>query len=108
MSEGLIQRCAKKQIRVSRFGGPEVLELVDAPVPVPGPGQAVVRVAYANVNPTDAGARTGHSPRGPLELPLTPGWDLAGTVSAVGDGVEDLQVGYLHASPHASQHVSIL
>ncbi len=82
-----------KQVRVSRFGGPEVLEVVDAPVPEPGPGQAVVRVAFANVNPTDMAARVGHSPRGIPDLPLTPGWDLAGTVSAVGEGVEDLQPG---------------
>ena len=82
-----------KRICVERFGGPEQLRVVEAPVPVPGTGQAVVAVEFATVNPTDLGVRVGQSPVGTPRLPFTPGWDLTGTVSAVGDGVADLAAG---------------
>jgi NADPH:quinone reductase-like Zn-dependent oxidoreductase len=80
-------------IEVSRAGGPEVLQLVERPDPQPGRGEAVVRVRAANVNPTDLGARQG---RGPREMPAPPyvlGWDFAGEVTAVGDGVDQVSVG---------------
>ena len=65
---------------VSAFGGPEALHLAEWPDPEPAPGEVVVRIAAANVNPTDLATRAGvHSPPG-LTLPYVPGWDLAGTV----------------------------
>ena len=74
---------------VTQAGGPEVLELQEVPDPQPGPGEAVVRLEAANVNPTDLGARQGMFPPGfgidgP---PYTLGWDLAGEVLSVGEGV---------------------
>jgi NADPH:quinone reductase-like Zn-dependent oxidoreductase len=78
-------------IVVTEPGGPEVLRPEDRPDPRPGPGQAVVRLAAANVNPTDLAARQGMFPPGfgidgP---PYVLGWDLAGEVVAVGEGVAD-------------------
>lgn len=80
-----------KAIVVTEPGGPEVLKAEDRPDPEPGPGQVVVRLAAANVNPTDVGARQGLFPPGfGIEgPPYVLGWDLAGTVVAVGEGVSD-------------------
>ncbi|MGD0199000.1 MAG: NADP-dependent oxidoreductase [Solirubrobacteraceae bacterium] len=80
-------------IEVSELGGPEVLRWVERPQPVPAAGELVVRVAAANVNPTDLGARVGRFPRGAVAPPFVLGWDLAGTVAALGAGVEDFAVG---------------
>jgi NADPH:quinone reductase-like Zn-dependent oxidoreductase len=78
-------------IVVTEPGGPEALVPEDRPDPVPGPGQVVVRLAAANVNPTDVGARQGLFPPGfGIEgPPYVLGWDLAGEVVAVGEGVAD-------------------
>lgn len=80
---------------VTDFGGPEVLRAGERPRPVPGPGEVVVDIAAANVNPTDLGARSGAVRRRAPNLrpPFVPGWDLAGVVSAVGDGVARYAVG---------------
>lgn len=78
-------------IVVTEPGGPEVLKAEDRPDPTPGPGQVVVRMAAANINPTDIGARHGMFPPG-FDIdgpPYVLGWDLAGTVVAVGEGVAD-------------------
>jgi len=75
-------------------GGPEVLELGEAPVPEPGPTEIRVRVAAAGVNPVDWKTRAG---RGMAKVigppPFTVGWDVAGTVDAVGPGVTRFSVG---------------
>jgi NADPH2:quinone reductase len=72
-----------------RTGGPEVLELVERPVPEPGPGEVLVRISRAGVNPTDWKARRGpaDSAGDPVDPPQVPGQDGAGTVEAVGEGV---------------------
>lgn len=73
-------------------GGPEVLEVHTAPDPEPGPGEVRVRVGAAGVNPVDGAVRGGYWPiLG--EPPFTVGWDVAGTVDAVGAGVTALAVG---------------
>jgi NADPH2:quinone reductase len=73
----------------SEPGGPEVLRLVERPVPEPGPGEVRVRVAVSGVNPTDWKAR-----RAPLAFPeVVPGQDGAGTIDAVGQGVPASRVG---------------
>jgi NADPH:quinone reductase len=77
----------------TRFGGPEVLELVDQTLPAPGADEVLVHVAYAGVNPIDVMTRTGGGVAGLLTLPFTPGWDLAGTVEAVGSQVSTLGAG---------------
>jgi NADPH2:quinone reductase len=81
-----------RAVEVTELGGPEVLKLAEREDPAPGPGQVVVRVRAANVNPTDLGARAG-SGRAVPDPPFVLGWDLAGVVAAVGDGVEDFEEG---------------
>ena len=78
--------------RIERFGGPEVVELEDVPVPEAGPGEVLVRVAAAGVAPWDAIIREGRSKVSPPP-PLTLGSDLAGIVERVGTGVTGLQAG---------------
>jgi NADPH:quinone reductase-like Zn-dependent oxidoreductase len=79
-----------KAIQYRRFGGPEVLELVDLPDPTPGAGQIRVAVRAAGVNPIDWKLRSGI--RGG-DLPQTTGRELAGAVDALGGGVSDVAVG---------------
>src|SRR6185437_6278856 len=81
-----------KAIQVSEFGGPEVLKLVEIPVPRPEAGQVLVRVRAAGVNPYDTYMRTGTYAIKPA-LPYTPGSDAAGVVEAVGAGVSRVQQG---------------
>ena len=80
-------------VEVSEPGGPEALEWVERPDPVAGPGQAVVKISAANVNPTDIGARSGRFSRQPVAPPYVLGWDFAGEVSELGDGVGEVAVG---------------
>ncbi len=79
-----------KAVVVSRFGGPEVLGVADLPEPAPGPGEVRIRVAAATVNPADIALRAGSFGGQP---PLVPGWELAGTVDAVGEGVAEPRIG---------------
>lgn len=70
------------------IGGPEVLEIGRAPVPEPLPTEIRVRVAAAGVNPVDWKTRAGSGMAAVLgPPPFTVGWDVAGTVDAVGPGV---------------------
>ena len=82
-------------IEVTAFGGPEALHVVERPDPVAAPGQVLVRVRAANVNPTDLSVRDGSVVRRNPKVtpPVVPGWDLAGEVAAVGDGVTGLTPG---------------
>ncbi|WP_405885908.1 NADP-dependent oxidoreductase [Streptomyces longwoodensis] len=83
-----------KAVRFHEYGGPDVLVHEDVEQPVPGPGQVRVRVAATSFNPVDGNIRAGFM-QGPIPvvLPHTPGIDLAGTVDALGEGVEGLAVG---------------
>lgn len=73
------------------FGGPEVLEVVDVERPDPAAlagGEVLVRVAAAGVNPVDTQTRRGEAVAGLMGgFPFTVGWDLAGTVEALGPDV---------------------
>ncbi len=76
-------------IRISRWGGPEVLELVDdAPVPEPGDGEVLIRVARAGVNFADTHARE-NSYLARYELPMVPGAEVAGVVVRSGEGFQE-------------------
>jgi NADPH:quinone reductase-like Zn-dependent oxidoreductase len=79
-----------KAIQFSRFGGPEVLELVELPDPHPGPGQIRVGVRAAAVNPIDWKVRRGMMGG---ELPQRTGREVAGVVDEVGEGVNDVSSG---------------
>lgn len=90
-----------RAIRITRLGGPEVLELDEVPVPAPGPGQARVRHTAIGVNFIDTYFRSGVYPLS--QLPHGLGQEAAGVVDAVGEGVEDVRPGqrvaYLSSVP---------
>jgi NADPH:quinone reductase len=77
-------------IRVQEHGGPEVLALAQTDAPRPGPGEVLVQLAAVGVNFVDTYFRTGLYPR---PVPYTPGGEGAGTVVAVGEGVDTPEVG---------------
>jgi NADPH:quinone reductase-like Zn-dependent oxidoreductase len=79
-----------KAARFSQFGGPEVLEIVDLPDPHPGPGQIRIAVRAAGLNPSDWKKRQGLMDR---ELPQTLGYEAAGVVDELGEGVADVAIG---------------
>ena len=79
-----------KAVRFSKFGGPEVLEIVDLPDPHAGPGQVRIAVRAAGVNPSDWKKREGLMDP---ELPQTLGYEAAGVVVELGEGVTDVAVG---------------
>jgi NADPH:quinone reductase-like Zn-dependent oxidoreductase len=82
-------------IAYDRFGGPEVLTLrEDLPEPPVGPDTVLVRTHAAGVNPVDVGIREGNlAGFFPHHFPIVPGWDLAGTVEAVGPAITDFAPG---------------
>ncbi|HYR43091.1 MAG TPA: NADPH:quinone reductase [Terriglobia bacterium] len=81
-----------KAIRVSDFGGPDVLKVQEVPDPKPDSGQLLVRVRAAGVNPADTYIRAGAYARKP-SLPYTPGMDASGIVEAVGPNVKRFKPG---------------
>jgi NADPH:quinone reductase-like Zn-dependent oxidoreductase len=83
-----------RAVQYARYGGPEVLEIVEREDPQPGPGQVRLAVRAASVNPIDWKLRSGSmaSSDAPAR-PVIGGVDLAGTVEAVGDGVTGIGVG---------------
>jgi NADPH:quinone reductase-like Zn-dependent oxidoreductase len=83
-----------KAIVVHQYGGPEVLKFEDYPDPVPGSGEVLVRVAAASVNPIDYKRRAGLTKDFyPMQFPSLIGVDIAGTVVAIGPGVEGFSTG---------------
>lgn len=83
-----------RAVGVTRAGGPDVLAVVEVPLPVPRPGQVRIRVHAAGVNPADFGIRE-LGDRGIMSgpPPWVPGMDAAGTVDLVGEGVSRLAAG---------------
>lgn len=84
-----------RAIVVTEHGGPEVLNLADVEDPQPGPGEVVIELAAAGVNFRDTYEREGIYPK---KLPSVLGAEGAGRVTAVGEGVTDVQVGDIVAS----------
>src|SRR6202012_112993 len=85
-----VSRRLVKAARFSRFGGPEVLEIVELPDPHAGAGQIRIAVRAAGVNASDFKKRQGLMDP---ELPQTIGYEAAGIVDELGDGVTDVAVG---------------
>ncbi|MEU8295536.1 NADP-dependent oxidoreductase [Streptomyces pseudogriseolus] len=83
-----------KAVRFHEYGDPSVLRHEDVEQPVPGAGEVRVRVAATSFNPVDGNIRGGFM-QGPIPvtLPHTPGIDVAGTVDALGEGVDGIAVG---------------
>lgn len=94
-----------KAVVVEQFGGPEVLQVRERPVPEPGAGEVRVRLAAVGVNPVETYIRSGSYGQVP-ELPYVPGNDGAGTIDAVGEGAGGLQVGerVFVAAAHAKRN----
>ncbi|QUW92344.1 MULTISPECIES: NADP-dependent oxidoreductase [unclassified Streptomyces] len=83
-----------RKVSFAEFGGPDVLQLVDAEEPRPGPGEIRVAVRAAGVNPVDWRIREGQVLGAhPVELPSGVGIDAAGVVDEVGEGVTGVEVG---------------
>ncbi|MBW8910384.1 MAG: NAD(P)H-quinone oxidoreductase, partial [Sphingomonas sp.] len=81
-----------KAIDPDQPGGPEVLRIVDRPVPTPGEGEVLIRVAAAGINRPEVLQRMGAYPP-PPGAPSIPGLEVAGTIVATGPGVERDLVG---------------
>jgi NADPH2:quinone reductase len=81
-----------RQIRFAGPGGPEVIRLETAPVPQPRPGQVLIEVAAAGVNRPDCIQRSGAYPPPPGATDV-PGLEVSGRIVAIGEGVEELEVG---------------
>jgi NADPH:quinone reductase-like Zn-dependent oxidoreductase len=83
-----------RAVQVTRFGGPEVLRLVEVERPAPISTEVLVRVIAAGVNPVDCKTRRGEGvSRWVGPPPFTPGWDVCGVVEAMGYGVTRFKVG---------------
>lgn len=86
-----------KAIRMSKQGGPEVLEYKDVEIGKPSKGQALVNIKAAGINYIDIYQRNGTYP---IKLPYIPGLEGSGIVEAVGEGVSSVKVGdrvaYVH------------
>lgn len=79
-----------KAIQIQQAGGPEVLQLVDLPIPVPGPGQVLIRVEAIGMNFIEIYFRKGQYK---ATFPLVPGTEAAGTVEECGTGVTNFKPG---------------
>ncbi len=88
-----------KAIRIHENGGPEVLRFEEIPAPRPGDGEALVAVEAIGVNFIEVYVRLGWYP---ATLPVTPGGECAGTVTAVGPGVTAVKPGDRVATVNAS------
>lgn len=83
-----------RKVSFAEFGGPDVLQLIDAEEPHAGPGRIRIAVRAAGVNPVDWRIREGQKLGAhPTELPSGVGLDAAGVVDEVGEGVEGVEVG---------------
>jgi putative PIG3 family NAD(P)H quinone oxidoreductase len=81
-----------KAILLDKFGGPEVLEIGDTAKPEPGDAQVLIKVEATSVNRADTIQRMGHYPAPKGESPLL-GLEVAGTVDAIGPGVQGFERG---------------
>jgi NADPH:quinone reductase-like Zn-dependent oxidoreductase len=81
-----------KSLYITRYGGPEVLEVRESPDPMPAPGEVLVQVAHAGLNFADISARVGLYPDAP-KPPVVVGYEVAGRVKSIGAGTANLKVG---------------
>ena len=83
-----------RAVRFDKYGGLEVLQVLEVERPTPGPGKVLVRVKAAGINPGEASIRKGlFADRWPAIFPSGQGSDLAGIVEEVGSGVANVAVG---------------
>jgi len=102
-----------RAVRFDRYGGPEVLKVVEVPRPQPGQGEVLVRVKAAGINPGEASIREGRMhERFPATFPSGQGSDFAGVVEEVGAGVErwrpgDEVIGFSDARSSQAELVAV-
>jgi NADPH:quinone reductase-like Zn-dependent oxidoreductase len=83
-----------RHVRISRFGGPEVLQLVEeSAIPEPGPGEVRIKVLAAGTGFTDTMIRRGRYPDFKGPVPFTPGYEIVGLIEKAGPGVVTPQEG---------------
>lgn len=82
-----------KAVVFKEFGGPEVLQYVDLPIPIPDPGQVLVKMRAAGVCKADWRVRTGRSQWLTCPFPVTIGYEMAGTIAGLGPGVQGFSLG---------------
>lgn len=82
-----------KAIRFDHHGGPEVMQVIEAPIPTPKPDELLIRMSWAGVSRPDKLMRTGTYPWTKEILPFYPGLYGAGTVAALGENVSGYHVG---------------
>lgn len=82
-----------RAIVYTEIGSPAVLHLIEVPDPVAARGEVVVRIEAAGANPIDAKLRGGKRPSPPITEPRPVGFDGAGVIEALGEGVDDFAVG---------------
>src|ERR1700730_7148803 len=88
------RRPMSRAVRFDRYGGIDVLRVVEVDRPVPGPGQVLVQVKAAGINPGEAALRQGGlAARWPGPFPSGQGSDLAGIVTQLGDDAEGFAMG---------------
>ena len=81
-------------VQVRRFGGPEVLEVVDAPLPTAGRGEVRVRILASGLEYTDVVIRRHLYPQTMLRRPpFVLGYDVVGEIDQIGEGISGFQLG---------------
>lgn len=82
-----------KAVCFTEYGGPEVMTVIDRPIPQPGEGEVLIRMAFAGISRPDKIMRSGDYPWTHGILPFYPGLYGAGVVEALGEGVTEFSVG---------------
>lgn len=89
-----------RAVTQNTVGGPDILFVTQQPDPSPKAGEVLVRVKAAGINPVDSAVRAGYFPL-LGEPPFILGWDISGTVEALGSGVTAFKVGDdVYGMPH--------
>jgi NADPH2:quinone reductase len=102
-----------RAVRFDRYGDRDVLYVAEVPIPQPGPGEALVEVRAAGINPGEASIREGFlADRFPATFPSGQGTDLAGVITAVGEGVTgfapgDEVLGWSWARSSQAEYVTV-
>jgi len=82
-----------RRVVITRQGSPETLEIIEEEIPSPSSGEVLVKVIAAGVARADILMRTGHYPAKIPPFPFTPGYDIAGEIAQLGEGVSSISIG---------------